>query len=85
MILLYVMLGFMLLYIIRVIIGPTIWDRLLSMNIMSNKIIVVIILWASYTEIGYYLDFAIIYALFGFIGLIFIALFLSERGQRGKD
>ena len=83
---LYAMLGFTLVYLIRLIKGPTIWDRLLAMNIMSTKIIIIIVLWASYTETSFYLDAAIIYALFGFIGTIFITLFLAERGgQRGRD
>ena len=82
---LWIMLLFLFLYILRAIKGPSIWDRLLAMSIMSTKIIVIIVLFASMNETAYILDFAIIYALFGFIGIIFIALFLSERSQREKE
>lgn len=82
---LWIMLLFLFLYILRAIKGPTIWDRLLAMSVMSTKIIVIIVLYASMNETAYFLDFAIIYALFGFIGIIFIALFLSERSQRKKE
>ena len=77
-----IMLGLLALYIIRAVKGPTRWDRLLSMNLISTKIIVIIILFASIYNTTFLLDFAIIYALSGFIGTIFIALFLSQRRKK---
>jgi len=88
MFILWVMLGLLALYIIRAFRGPTIWDRLLAMNLIATKIIIIIIAIASVADLGFMLDFAIIYALSGFIGSIFIALFLSQRklGKiRGKE
>jgi len=73
------MLGLMVFYIIRAVKGPSIWDRLVALNLISTKIIVIIIAFASMEGLAFLLDFAIIYALSGFIGTIFIALFLSER------
>jgi len=87
MIILWVMFVLLALYLIRVLKGPTIWDRLLGMNLISTKIIVVIIVFASLRGTTFLLDFAIVYALMGFISTIFIALFLSERKlgrKRGK-
>lgn len=82
----YIVLGIMLallaLYIIPTVKGPTRWDRLLGMNLVSTKIIVIISLFASIFDITFLLDFAIIYALSGFIGTIFIALFLSQRRKK---
>ena len=78
-IILAIMLGLLVPYSIRVAIGPSVWDRLLGVNLMTSKIIIIIILYASITEMTFLLDFAIIYALSGFIGTIFLALFLSER------
>ncbi|MCL2857401.1 MAG: monovalent cation/H+ antiporter complex subunit F [Oscillospiraceae bacterium] len=43
-----------------------------------------IAVFASINGAGYILDFAIIYALSGFIGTIFVALFLMERQKGGK-
>ena len=82
---LWILILFLFLYIIRAIKGPSIWDQLLAMSVISTKIIVIIIVFASIHETAFFLDFAIIYALFGFIGTILIALFLSERGGRGKE
>ena len=81
-----IMLGLLVPYLIRVIIGPSVWDRLLGMNLIATKIILIIILFASIHETTFLLDFAIIYALSGFIGTIFIALFLSQRDlQKGRE
>ena len=76
---LWIMLGYLFLYLIRVVLGPSIWDRLLGMSLISTKIIMIIIVFASVNELAYILDFAVIYTLFGFIGVIFTALFLLEK------
>lgn len=81
-IILWVLLGFLVTYVIRVFIGPSVWDRILSMNLIATKIIVIIMVFASINETTFLLDFAIIYALSGFIGTIFITMFLSERNKR---
>jgi len=78
-IILGVMLGLLTPYLVRVIIGPSVWDRLLGMNLILSKTILIIILYASIFETTFLLDFAIIYSLSGFIGTIFLALFLSRR------
>jgi multicomponent Na+:H+ antiporter subunit F len=59
-----------------------VWDRLLGMQLIAGKIIIIIIVYASIHDMPYLLDFAILYALSGFIGTIFIALFLGERNAK---
>jgi len=81
-IVLAILLGLLVPYGIRVAIGPSVWDRLLGMNLIASKIIIIIMVYASMNGATFLLDFAIIYALSGFIGTIFIALFLSERSIR---
>ncbi|MCL2077531.1 MAG: monovalent cation/H+ antiporter complex subunit F [Oscillospiraceae bacterium] len=75
---------FLILYIIRIIIGPSVWDRLLGMNLVATKVVIIIIAFASLYELTYLLDFAIVYEIFGFISTIFISLFLMERKKGGK-
>jgi len=67
---------------VRVAIGPSIWDRLLGLNLLTTKTIVIIIVFASISDVAFLMDFALVYALFGFIGTIFVALFLSERQRK---
>jgi len=83
----WAMVVLMILYIIRAVKGPSIWDRFLALMLISAKIIIIIVIYASMVEISFLLDFAIIYALSGFIGTIFIALFLSDRkvGKKRKE
>ena len=84
-ILLWVMLASLVLIFVQLVVrGPSIWDRLLGVSVTSVKVILLIMFYASLNERAYMLDFAIIYAMFGFIGLIFIALFLSKRGKGKK-
>jgi len=73
------MLGLLTPYLIRVIVGPSVWDRLLGMTLILSKTILIIILFAAIFETTFLLDAAIIYALSNFIGTIFLALFLSRR------
>ena len=80
----WILLAFMALYIFRAARGPSIWDRLLGMSLISSKIILIILIFASLNQTAYLLDFAIVYALLGFIGIIFVALFLRERLKGGK-
>jgi len=87
MIVFWIMLALLALYMMRAARGPAIWDRLLGLNLISTKIIILIIVVASIYDSSFLLDFAIIYALSGFIGAIFLALFLSEHKwgeRRGK-
>ena len=80
----FVMLACILLYMVRVIKGPSVWDRLLGLNLIISKVIIVVILLSSMYGLTYMLDFAIVYIILGFIGTIFIALYLAERIKGGK-
>ena len=66
---------------IRAVLGPTIWDRLLGLNLVSSKITMLIVLYAILTEQTYILDTAIVYALLGFISMIFISRFIQGKGS----
>lgn len=79
------MAGFLLLCIFRVVKGPSVWDRLFGVNLISTKIIIIIIAFASLFERTFMLDLAIICTLLGFIGIIFIAQFLLDREKNQKD
>ena len=83
-IILWIMLAFLSLYVVRIIKGPSIWDRLLGLNLISTKIVLIIIIYASLQDTAYLLDFAIAYGILGFIGLMFTARFLLGRITGGK-
>ncbi len=67
--------------IIRMLLGPTIWDRLLTFNQLSSKVVVAIVFYGILTRQGFILDIAIVYTLFSFISSVFIARFVRDRGE----
>ena len=87
---LWFLLGISLVYIARMVKGPTIWDRLLSLSLISTKLLLIIVLFADHLDMPYLLDIAIVSSLLGFMGIVFIALFLrghkrgSGREKGGK-
>lgn len=67
--------------VIRIVIGPTVWDRLLGMGLISSKIIVAIVVFAYTMQRTFLLDVAIIYSLLGFISSVLIARFIERKGN----
>ena len=67
--------------IIRIIIGPTVWDRLMCFNLFASKVSIIIVLYAALVQESYLLDFAIAFVLLGFISVIFIANFIQKKGK----
>lgn len=70
-----------LLHLYRIIKGPSVWDRLLGLNLFSINMIILMVLYALMTDLSYLLDIAITYALLGFIGIVFIARFIQRKGK----
>ena len=79
----WIMLAYLALCVIRVIKGPSIWDRFLGVNLVYTKIVIIIIVFASIHETAYLLDFAIVYVLLAFISTFFTARFLLGRAKGG--
>ena len=65
----------------RILIGPSLWDRLLGLNLVTSKLIMLIILVALVNQQTYILDLALVYALLSFMGIIFISLFIQRKGR----
>ena len=82
--LLWVMLIFLVLYMVKLVKGPAIWDRFLALNLISTKMVIIIIVFASMYDTAYLLDLAIISTLLWFICIIFTALFLRDRMKGGE-
>ena len=65
--------------VIKAIYGPTLWDRLLCMSILSSKTIVVICLIAIISEKRFLLDVAMVFSILGFIGIVYLSRYLQGR------
>ena len=67
-----VMLVAVLLILVRALRGPTIHDRILSVNIMGTKTVIFLVLLGSLKGRTGFLDIALLYALINFISTIAI-------------
>ena len=70
---------------LRMILGPTAWDRLLGFSQLSALCIPLLALMAVQYRLDFLLDIAITYALLGFIGTVFIARFIRHRGKEAQS
>ncbi len=68
--------------ILRMILGPSIWDRLLGFNMISMKIVMSIVIFAFIQNASFYLDVALAYAILGFIGTIIVARHIEKGGDK---
>jgi multicomponent Na+:H+ antiporter subunit F len=67
---------------IRAILGPTAVDRLVAVNVIGTKTIVLIVLVSLILKETYFVDVALVYALISFLASIIIAEFI-ENGSGG--
>lgn len=72
----------MALAMIRVLLGPTVYDRILAVNALGTKTVLIISVFGFLTERPDFLDIALVYALINFIGTIAILKFF-EYGEVG--
>ena len=74
---------------IRVVKGPTLFDRILATNAIATKTIVLICLTGYiFGRIDMFIDITLAYAILGFLGSLVIAKYLSSykmRQQRQQE
>lgn len=69
------------LYLYRVVRGPTIFDRMLGLNGISTKaIILVVVIGTVYDRVEVFVDISTGYALLNLVGALAIAKYLEQRG-----
>jgi|TARA_B100001123_G_C14695851_1_gene783202 multicomponent Na+:H+ antiporter subunit F len=64
----------------RAIKGPKVYDRILAVNVIGTKTVILIALVGFIYERPHFLDIAIVYALINFIATFAILKFGSEGG-----
>ncbi|MEM2918127.1 MAG: cation:proton antiporter [Candidatus Altiarchaeota archaeon] len=72
----------MILCFFRVIFGPTIPDKVVSLDTINTLVVsTMMLLGAAYKE-AIYIDIAIVYALLSFVTTLFIAKYIEEKSER---
>jgi len=78
------LLGSCVLGILRIVIGPTTADRLNALNLVGSQVVALLVLTAIRSNSSIYLDVALVYAVFGFVGILALTRYLSKR-EEGKE
>jgi len=65
--------------LIRIVRGPTHFDRLIGLNLMVLNITAIISILAVYLNRYVYFDVALVYAILGFVSVIAISKYLTGR------
>lgn len=66
------------LYVIK---NLNIWDGVLGMSIAMTLTVIGLALYSAFNENPIFLDIAIAFALLGFVGTLFVAVFIYTRGD----
>ena len=68
-------------YLYRVLRGPTIFDRVLGLNGISTKAIILLIVIGLYFErVDMFVDISTGYALLNLVGALAVAKYLEQKG-----
>lgn len=65
--------------LVRIVWGPTHFDRLIGLNLMVFNITVIIATQAVHLKRYVYFDVALVYAILGFVSVIAISKYLTGR------
>ena len=69
-------------YLYRVLKGPTIFDRVLGLNGISTKAIILLIVIGVYFErVDMFVDISTGYALLNLVGALAVAKYLEQKGS----
>jgi multicomponent Na+:H+ antiporter subunit F len=68
-------------YLYRVMQGPTIFDRVLGLNGISTKAIILLIVMGTYLErVDMFVDISTGYALLNLVGALAVVKYLEQKG-----
>jgi multicomponent Na+:H+ antiporter subunit F len=74
----------MLFALVRAFLGPSVYDRILALNMFSTKTMLLIALSGFLAGRPEWLDLALLYAMLSFVGLLAVLRF-SKYGDLGRD
>lgn len=73
----------MALALVRALMGPTIYDRVLAVNVFGTKTVVLIAVMGFLSGRPDFLDLCLVYVLINFIGTIAVLRFIEHGGLAG--
>lgn len=72
----------MALNLFRALKGPTVFDRLVGVNVIGvNGVLLIVLLGVVFDRLDMFIDMALVYALLNFIGVLAFSKHLEKSGQ----
>ena len=71
--------------LVRALLGPSVYDRVLAVNMFGTKTVLLLSVIAFLYGRPDFLDLALAYALINFIGILAVLEFFRSRAQRRRD
>ncbi|MDP2426349.1 MAG: monovalent cation/H+ antiporter complex subunit F [Candidatus Izemoplasmatales bacterium] len=71
----------MLVSFVRLLIGPTLWDRILMLNLISIKVVLFVVVYAIINQNLLLLDIALSYGIIGFLTMTLLSKFIMTGGR----
>ncbi|HON89071.1 MAG TPA: monovalent cation/H+ antiporter complex subunit F [Spirochaetia bacterium] len=65
--------------VIKLIMGPSTADRLVALNLLSGLVLGLLVLIGTQKQSSLFLDVALVYDIFGFLGFLAIAKILEKH------
>jgi multicomponent Na+:H+ antiporter subunit F len=72
----------MVLALVRALMGPTVYDRVLAVNVFGTKTVLLLAVIAFLYGRPDFLDLALAYALINMVGILAVLEFFQNRSQR---
>lgn len=69
--------------LVRVIKGPSRGDRIIGINVVATKTLVIIALIAFVLRETYFLDVVLVYAMISFVASLFVSREIARTGKKG--
>ncbi len=77
----WILLAFIGITLLRLIIGPSLGDRLVALNVLSGLALGFLVVQGLLQGRELYLDVALVYDIFGFLGFLAFAFFLKNKSN----
>lgn len=78
-IVIFTLVGISVMSMVRVVIGPTVEDRLIGLNLVVAQVVGVLVVIAVKFNRPIYLDVALVYAILGFVSILAITKYLGGQ------
>ena len=75
----------MIISLIRAVLGPTLYDRILAVNVVGTKTVLLISVLSLSADRGDLVDIALVYALINFISVIAVLRFFEYNKQEQTE